>query len=114
MEKTVSLAALDRDICEYHLKNNYSKKDNIFCYQPSRKQISQFYNSMADHFYQHHIKEPQHNDQRTRPHKVSSHIYQAVTDPLHACLPKKISQKNVIDSDCLATGMSTVPMFSEL
>lgn len=57
MEKAVSLVGLDRELCNYHLKNNYSKKDNLYCYQPDRAQIAHFYSSMADHFYHNKLKE---------------------------------------------------------
>jgi hypothetical protein len=115
MEKTQSLVFLDREICEYHLKNNYSKKDNLFCYHPNRKQISDFYSSMADHFYQAKIKEPEDSDRRPRTLKIKSQIYQTIKDPLLACLPKSIPQNNIIDAESAQpTGMSTVPMFSEV
>ena len=115
MEKTASLAALDRGVCEYHLRNNYSKQDNIFCYQPSRKQIAHFYSSMADHFYQHHLDRPQPAPHRARPHRAASQlIYRTLTDPLLAGLPAQIPQRNVLASDCAPTGMSGVPMFAEL
>lgn len=70
---------------------------------------------MAEHFYQQHLKHPQETETRTRPHKVASQaIYRTATDPLQAALPRKIAQRNVIESDCAVTGMSGVPMFAEL
>lgn len=99
MEKSASLAALDRELCDYHLRNNYSKQDNISCYRPDRAQIRHFYRSMADHLYQHHLNHPQQQDRpRTRPLRAASQaIYSTVTDPLRAALPQCIPQRNEIE-----------------
>ncbi len=58
MEKRGSLGLLDKEMCDYYARNNYSKKDEVYCYEPNRKQISEFYSSMAHHFYQAKIKAP--------------------------------------------------------
>lgn len=57
MEKTNTLVLLDRKICDYHQKNNFAKKDTINCYDPDKRQITKFYKSMADHFYQTKIRD---------------------------------------------------------
>lgn len=112
MERVGSLVALDREICSYHLKNNYSKKDNLYCYEPNRGQIAQFYSSMAEHFYQDHIKSPPTSPRATRPIKISSHTQHAIRDPTLACLPSSIPQDNLIDPGVPKVGMNSVPMFS--
>jgi hypothetical protein len=114
MERVGSLIALDREMCNYHLKNNYSKKDNVYCYEPNKGQIAHFYSSMAEHFYQNKIKSPPASPRGARPIKIRSHTQQAIRDPLQACLPPSIAQDNLIDPGVPQVGMNAVPMFSEV
>lgn len=88
---------LDKELCNYHLRNNYGKKDNLFCYKPSKKQISEFYSSMGDHFYQKNIKNGQDSHRNLRDQKIKSQIEEKIKNPLNSCLPKSIPQNNLID-----------------
>jgi len=40
MEKSPSLVLLDREMCNYHLKNNYTRSNNLSCYQTDKKMIA--------------------------------------------------------------------------
>lgn len=114
MEKSAALGILDKQMCEYYSRNNYSKKDNVFCYEPNRKRISQFYSSMADHFYHSKIKTPN-DSSRRKPLKINSNKYLNIKDPLRTCLPTAIQQNNAISTKGIKEkGVSAVPMFSQL
>ena len=99
-------------MCNYHLRNNYSKKDNLFCYQPDRTQIAHFYSSMAENFYQRNLRSPQISPKRNRRLKIRSQTHQALRDPMIACLPHTIPQDNLIAPGHPAPAINTVPMFS--
>jgi hypothetical protein len=75
MEKTPALEFLDREICNYHHKYNYTKKDDLFCYQPDKKQIANFYKSMNDHILQGKLKNTIETKRKNRRNiKVKSQI----------------------------------------
>ena len=58
MEKTADLKQYDDDLCEYFEQYTDPKKSSIFCYAPDKKQISDFYNRMSDHFFTQKIVRP--------------------------------------------------------
>lgn len=52
MEKTGTLKMIDSELCSYFAKHSQPKKERIYCFSSDKRRISQFYNTMNEHFFQ--------------------------------------------------------------
>lgn len=87
MERTAALSLFDSSFCSYVRKYDQSKQDEVDCYRPDKKQIGEFYTSMADQFYQHRIKAQEETRRPNRDHKIKEKIAHQINNPISSALP---------------------------